>query len=217
MTLFLVARNLPAEGMKEEELSTLMDTIGFGFYERVVRSAIKTESYATFSQVLGSILLQDKRLVDHLAKSNLIRFFNENISSKESLECLETISITDSSLIDRKKLAEALESNDNASQEHLRLFNRILVRVKLSEEILSALEALEMTVLNKIKLIENVDCEKYEERMIKMIIPALKESQKHNSDVRGQVLATLAKLANNVGLPKISTFIQVILVTFFFR
>ncbi|CBY15787.1 unnamed protein product [Oikopleura dioica] len=41
-----------------------------------------------------------------------------------------------------------------------------------------------------------------------MIMPALKESQQHNSDVRGQVLATLAKLANTVGLAKISTFIE---------
>jgi len=206
--LLIVAKNLPADGMKEEELSTLMDTIGFGFYERVVRSAIKTESYRAFTQVLGSILLQDKRLVDHLAKSNLMRFFNENISSKESLECLEAISIADSSLIDINRFAEALKTEHSNTDDHLELFNRIVVRLKLSEEILSSLEAPEVTVLNKVKLIENVDCKNYEERAIKMIIPALKESQQHNSDIRGQVLATLAKLANNVGLPKMSTFIE---------
>ncbi len=138
-----------------------------------------------------------------------MRFFNENISSKESLECLETISIADSSNIDKAKFAEALKTEHDKTHDHLKLFNRILVQLKLSEEILSALEVAEVTILNKVRLIENVDTENFEERVIKMIMPALKESQQHNSDVRGQVLATLAKLANTVGLAKISTFIEV--------
>lgn len=92
--------------MNEKDLITLMDTIGFGFYERVIRSAIKTESYGTFTQVLGSILLQDKRLVEHIAKANLVHYFNENISSKESLECLDNIATADSSLIDKILFAQ---------------------------------------------------------------------------------------------------------------
>lgn len=110
-----------------------------------------------------------------------------------------------------KALKEELPFPDD--DESLKLFNQIIRFIGLSDELLAVFEEEEKaTFLNVLDLLEGVDIEDYEERLFLILIPIIhkmREVAYESTRRREQAMSMLAKLARNIGLPKVSTIIKV--------
>ena len=110
-----------------------------------------------------------------------------------------------------KALKKELPFSDD--DQNLKLFHQIIRLIGLSDELFAVFEEEEKaTFLNILDLLEGVDIEDYKERLFLILIPIIhkmREVAYESTSRREQAMSMLAKLARNIGLPKVSTLIKV--------
>lgn len=207
--LLIVAKNAPQSSFGEEDIQKLVDTIGVDFYIRLVRSSNANSDYRSFCEVLGSLLLQNRPLLERLNKCNLLNNFTKSYSSKESLECVLHVVSYDKDVFDQDVFAKALRMQlDSPEPEQLVFYNRLLKLCGISEDIIKLLEAAPTDVVHLVELLDEVDLDGFDERSLKLILPILGSVQNMDSEFRSKVILRVSSLSNSVGLAQLSVIIE---------